>query len=95
MINEDYKKIINEQNSIKKSFEQKLSYLRGTVNCIVKVEINNKPWIEKTLDSLLGIIPFGIGDYEFHRLNNFYFTIFPQSAKKYKEFYKKIFGKDY
>jgi len=95
MIDKDYKKSIEELNSTKKTFEKRILPIKNTITWILANKISNKLFIEKTLDSLLEPVVFGVGDYEFHRLNNFYFTIFPQSAKKYRELYKKVCGRDY
>lgn len=94
-LEEDYKKLVDEQNSVKETLKKEIPEIRRTINWIIDNKIRNRPYIEKTLDKLLTIIMFEVGNFEYHKLNNFYSTIFPQSSKKYKELYEKISGKNY
>ncbi|MCL5018303.1 MAG: hypothetical protein M1416_00855 [Candidatus Pacearchaeota archaeon] len=94
-LEEDYQKLVDEQNSVKEALKKELPEIRRTINWIIENEVHNRLYIEKTLDKLLKIIVFGAGNFEYYKLNNFYFTVFPQSSKKYKELYEKVSGKKY
>lgn len=96
MVNEEeYKKQIEGIELFMKQSEQELLPIKNVINWIVTNSIYNPDSIKKTLDTLLKFIFKGLGNEEYHTLNNFYAKFSPKNAKEYKQLYKKMCGKEY
>jgi hypothetical protein len=96
MVNEvEYQRLVNEIRLFMKQAEQNFLLVKPAVDWIVEHQITSQTSIEKTLDTILGFVPIGIGIEEYHKLNDFYSTLYPKEAKEYKKLYKKICDEDY
>jgi len=69
-----------------------LKLIEPAVEDIIKNKSESIEDIERTLDYLLEIIPFGFGEKEFKKLNNYYKTFMPDNAKVYNKFLKEDYS---
>lgn len=85
----DTKHICNLTEMIKQKIREAIPIIRENINIILANRSTSVKDIERNLDFLLNVIPFGYGIDEFHRLLEYYSTI----NKKHSKFYFELFNK--
>ncbi|HII15382.1 MAG TPA: hypothetical protein HA362_03635 [Nanoarchaeota archaeon] len=82
-----YETLVAEIGRMKKLLERSMPVLRKEVDLIISSRVGSVQRIEMTLDSLLGFVPWGLGETEFKRLNRYYAGIHRENAAQYSKFY--------
>ena len=91
----DLEEITKEIREIKKIAKIEIVSVRVEMKSIIENQSMDRERIENTLDHLLNLILFGVGDKEFHELNDFYSAFDPQNAKSYIRFYETMIERKY
>jgi hypothetical protein len=89
-----YPGIKKEIQKLQKIAEDAMPLLGDRVCYIIENKIEDEYSIEKTLDDLMNMMYLGIGEKEFHRLNDYYSKINKESSDFYEKLEKESFSQD-
>lgn len=91
----DLEKIIREIRELRKIAEEEIVNVNQSIKLIISENRKDKKDIEELLDHTLNLILLGVGDKEFHELNDFYSAFDSQTAEDYKRFYEEMIERKY
>jgi hypothetical protein len=80
----ELKKIIDHTQAAISGF---MPVISSDIDSIIKNKEKSSSRIENTLDTLMSMMDFGIGEEEFLRLNKYYATFNKDSAGEYRKYY--------
>jgi hypothetical protein len=92
---DDLEKLIQGVRNLRKFAGEEIVEVRRNIKSIIDRKSKDGEHIQHTLDHLLNLVLLGVGDEEFHELNDFYATFDFQGAEDYKKIYEELFEEKY
>ncbi|MEK6827430.1 MAG: hypothetical protein AABX99_03020 [Nanoarchaeota archaeon] len=91
----DLENITRKINELRKIAKEEIVNVRKDIGLIIRDNKRDGREIENLLDHTLNLTLLGVGDKEFHELNDFYATFDLQGAEDYKIFYEEMTERKY